>query len=84
MRTTIDIDDDVLLAAKELARREKKTLGATVSGLARSALTAPRGTASGAKRTAQHLKAFGIEPLPARGGSVNDHLIERLRAQEGI
>jgi len=28
VRTTLDIDDDVLRAAKELARREKKTAGA--------------------------------------------------------
>ena len=27
MRTTLDIDDDVLQAAKELARSEKKTAG---------------------------------------------------------
>jgi len=27
MRTTLDIDDDVLLAAKERARRENKTAG---------------------------------------------------------
>jgi hypothetical protein len=84
MRTTLDIDDDVLLAAKELARREKRTIGATVSALARSALTSPRGTALSARRTAQRLKAFGIEPLPSRGGSVNNELIERLREQEGV
>jgi hypothetical protein len=32
MRTTLDIDDDVLFAAKEIARREKKTIGKVVSG----------------------------------------------------
>jgi hypothetical protein len=31
MRTTLDIDD-VLFAAKEIARREKKTIGKVVSG----------------------------------------------------
>jgi hypothetical protein len=41
MRTTLDIDDDVLRAAKELARREKKTAGAVISELTRRALTAP-------------------------------------------
>ena len=29
MRTTLDIDDDVLRAVRELARREKKTAGAS-------------------------------------------------------
>jgi hypothetical protein len=32
MRTTLDIDDDVMFAAKEIARREKKTIGKVVSG----------------------------------------------------
>ena len=39
MRTTLDIDDDVLQMAKELARAEKKTAGAVISDLARKALT---------------------------------------------
>ena len=37
MRTTLDIADDVLFAAKELARREKKPLGQVISELARKA-----------------------------------------------
>jgi len=41
MRTTLDIDDDVLQAAKELAEAEKKTAGQVLSELARKALTAP-------------------------------------------
>ena len=41
MRTTLDIADDVLQAAKERARREKKTAGEIISELARSALNAP-------------------------------------------
>jgi hypothetical protein len=41
MRTTLDIDDDVLEAVKELARREKKTAGAKLSELARLAILGP-------------------------------------------
>ena len=41
MRTTLDIADDVLHAAKERAGREHKTTGEVISDLARSALTAP-------------------------------------------
>ena len=37
MRTTLDIDDDVLFAAKEIAKREKKTIGQVVSEQARRA-----------------------------------------------
>jgi len=39
MRTTLDIDDDVLQAAKEMARREHKTAGRILSELARRGLT---------------------------------------------
>jgi hypothetical protein len=35
MRITLDIADDVLFAAKEVARREKKSLGQIISDLAR-------------------------------------------------
>jgi len=42
MRTTLDIDDDVLQAAKELARAHGKTAGQVVSELVRKGLqTAP-------------------------------------------
>ncbi|MDX2270249.1 MAG: hypothetical protein NW208_19260 [Bryobacter sp.] len=39
MRTTLDIDDDVLAAAKELARLKQQGLGRTISDLARQSLT---------------------------------------------
>ena len=39
MRTTLDIDDDILQAAKELARAAKKTTGQVLSELARKGLT---------------------------------------------
>ena len=37
MRTTLDIADDVLFAAKEIAQREKKSIGQVMSDLARKA-----------------------------------------------
>jgi hypothetical protein len=84
MRTTLDIADDVLLAAKEVARREKKTIGEIVSDLARAALMAPNGSDTAARRPVRRLARFGIQPLPARGGIVSNELIDRLRDQEGI
>ncbi|MBE2237358.1 MAG: CopG family transcriptional regulator [Caldilineaceae bacterium] len=39
MRTTLDIDEDILLAAKERAAREKISIGKALSELARQALT---------------------------------------------
>jgi hypothetical protein len=38
MRTTLDLDDDVLRAARALAARERRSLGAVVSALARQSL----------------------------------------------
>ena len=40
MRITLDIDDDVLTAAKKLAKRDHKTAGKLVSELMREALAA--------------------------------------------
>ena len=39
MRTTIVIDEDVLLAAKEIARQRGVTIGKVLSDLARQAMT---------------------------------------------
>ncbi|MBV9287644.1 MAG: CopG family transcriptional regulator [Hyphomicrobiales bacterium] len=41
MRTTLDIADDVLAAAKAIAREQKKTTGEVVSELARTGLRKP-------------------------------------------
>lgn len=38
MRTTLDIDDDVLDAARELARERGQSIGALISALARAGL----------------------------------------------
>jgi hypothetical protein len=42
VRTTLDLDEDVLQAAKELAAAQGKTAGKVVSELARRGLTPPR------------------------------------------
>lgn len=46
MRTTLAIDDDVLTAAKAIARQQRKSVGEVVSQLARRALHPPRAPAS--------------------------------------
>jgi hypothetical protein len=78
MRTTLDIDDDVLQAAKERARRDRKTTGEVISELARSALTAPKG-----QRATQGSKSiYGFRPFPKRGGIVTNALIDKLREDD--
>jgi hypothetical protein len=47
MRTTLDIDDDVVVAARELAAGERRSLGAVISELARRGLTPARVEAAG-------------------------------------
>jgi hypothetical protein len=40
MRTTLDVDDDILEAVKELARSQRKTAGKVISDLARKGFRA--------------------------------------------
>lgn len=42
MRTTLDIDEDVLVAARELAAEGRRSIGAVISDLARRGLTPAR------------------------------------------
>jgi len=42
VRTTLDLDDDLLAAARELAAAERRSLGSVVSELARRGLTPAR------------------------------------------
>ncbi len=41
MRTTLAIDDDVLVAVKAIARQQRRSVGEVVSDLTRSALRRP-------------------------------------------
>jgi hypothetical protein len=96
MRTTLDIADDVLLAAKDFARRDKKTLGQVMSEWGRAALQNPAVTqkaVSGKAKSKQARSAedqrfynLGFVTLPHREGvtGVTNDLVNRLREQEGI
>ena len=42
MRTTLAIDDDVLVAAKAIARQQDRSLGEVISDLARRSLRRPK------------------------------------------
>lgn len=77
MRTTLDIDDDVLAAAKERARREHRTAGEVVSELLRQALTAAPAPAPAVVREAPAV--YGLRPFARRGTIVTNDLIDQLR-----
>jgi hypothetical protein len=77
MRTTLDIAEDILQAAKEQARRENKTAGQVISEWARAALTAPQPAPLKAREPAS---VYGIRPFPKRGNAVvTNELINKLR-----
>ena len=78
MRTTLEIADDVLQAARERARREGRTMGAVLSDLARLALTAHRETPP----RREQKQARGFQPFPSRGGIVTNDLIDRIREDD--
>lgn len=71
MRTTLDIEEDVLLATRELARRRGVSIGHALSDLAREALM---GRTSGGMRT-----GISLFPISPGAGVVTPELINRLR-----
>ena len=83
MRTTLDIEDDVLAAAKELARRQGTSAGQMVSQLLRAALrgaAAPHLSPSGDSPS-----IAGFRPFPARAGQlVTNERIDQLRDEAGL
>lgn len=84
MRTTLTLDDDVLQAARDRARREGRSIGEVISELARQALTSSRfareATTNAELQGAAEL--HGFRPLPSRGGVVSNALIDELREDE--
>jgi hypothetical protein len=81
MRTTLEIEDDVLLAAKELARRGGTTAGRVISTLLRQALTQPAAATRGGT---EPMTIHGFQPFPSRGKVVTNEQVEQLREQEGV
>jgi hypothetical protein len=71
MRTTLDLEEDVLLAAKEIARQRGVTVGKVISDLARQAMTRQ---SAGSTRN-------GIPLFPVRedAGVVTLELVNKLR-----
>jgi hypothetical protein len=64
MRTTLDIDEDVLLAVKELSKRKKKSAGEVMSELARFALT------NSTIQTSDTITEYGFPAIPKKSDVV--------------
>ena len=75
MRTTLDIDDEIFLTVKEIARQRKMTAGDVVSGLLRESL-APKSF------TVSHRDGVPMLPRRAHAPAVKNELIERLLNEE--
>jgi hypothetical protein len=74
VRTTLDIDDDVLSAAKELAAAERSSTGKVISDLARTALRRGSSVASKTRN--------GLPLLPGRRRLVTAEQVDRLLDEE--
>jgi hypothetical protein len=74
VRTTLDLDDDVLAATRSIAAARKQTMGKVVSDLVRKSLSAKL------KKSRS-----GVPLLPHRPGIiVTQELIDKLREEQGI
>jgi hypothetical protein len=79
MRTTLDIEDDVLQAAKELAHRDGGTAGQVISTLARRGLA---GSHTKSKKTSG--SRGGVPLMPSRGELVTLERVQNLMDKEGV
>jgi hypothetical protein len=71
MRTTVDIEEDILLATKEIARRQGVSIGKVLSDLARQALAR--------SDVAQTRNGLPLFPVQIGSGVVTSDLINQLR-----
>ena len=79
MRTTLDIEDDILQAAKELARAERSSTGKVISSLARKGLNF-----GGTPPKRKKIYRNGVPILASRGEVITLEHVQRLMDEEGI
>jgi hypothetical protein len=85
MRTTINTDQDVLIAIKELAQREGSTVGVVLSRLARAVLA--EGNANASSNTlnvSESAAVYGFRPFPKNGSVVTNDSINQLKNREDV
>lgn len=78
MRTTLSLDDDVFLFARQRAVVERKSIGDTISKYVRLGMKADAVTANTVKPKSE----FSI--FPARDEVITSEHVYRLMEQEGI
>jgi len=80
MRTTLDIDHDILQAAKELAQADKKTAGQTLSEFARKGLMVGK-SGPAADGDDPFVIKNGFVVLRSRGGIITNEMIARIQEE---
>ena len=84
MRTTVNLAEDVLLAARRLAQRERISLGAAISLLVRRGAAADDGGDEGARKPRKPAPLRGrFALLPARDEVITPRHVRELIEREG-
>ncbi len=81
MRTTLEIDDDVYLYARDVAASERTSIGKTISRFLRERLQT--GAPSESANSGQTLRN-GFSVIPRGGRAVSLDTIQTLMDNEGI
>lgn len=82
MRITLDIEDDMLAATKEMASRQRLSMGQLISRLLREAMS---GTHRAGQSDGGELRAVaGFQPFASQGVLITHAQIDALRDTEGV
>lgn len=82
MRTTLDIEDDVLAAVKEMANRQRLSAGQLISLLLRQAMS---GTQRPGQADGGELRTVaGFQPFTSQGVLITNAQIDALRDAAGV
>ncbi len=86
MRTTLDLEDDIYLHARQIAAAEHVSVGKIVSRMMRESLHAPTAqpSASQTPEASGYVIVNGIPVIAADTRVITQELIERIREDEGI
>jgi len=78
MRTTLDIDDVILAAAKEVAESSRSSAGAVISEWARNGLSRASG------RSARSKSGFPVFAVPTGAKPLTSALVKSVLSDEGL
>ena len=86
MRTTLDIDSDVLAAAKALAQSGHSTAGRVISDVMRRAIAlglAHSNSPAAAHKMPMPTAVYGFSPLTSGGRIVTNDMVRAIRDELG-